>query len=473
MEFRFDNGPHLKDNDNTSKIMRRLLIALTPIILFSIYKNGILPYTKGYIDFLSALKPLFMILMGILTSILTEFIFYSFVLKDKKEVLKKVKTSYAIFPGLFLVLTLPINTPFWIIIFGAFIATFVGKLLFGGFGYNIFNPALVGALFVTASYGTKLSYLNPLELDTVAGATPLGALSGVNHIGTFTNIIKPYGTLWDFFFGFIPGSFGETCKILIILAFLYLMITKVIKWVIPVSYVVVVFLMTSIIGVMNDMELWYSMFHILSGGLLFGAVFMATDPVSSPTTKIGQLLYGIGLGLLTVIFRFLTPAPEGVLTSILTMNMLVFITDKIGAKAKFKASIRYVSISVLVVLCMIISFYIGTSIKKDVTTDERFKIVDVKKSGNKTIYEVEQKGVGGMIKASISIQNDKITTVDIISHNETSLYWGDIEKANYIDKLIAGQNNLKGVDTISGVTGSSSALKVMLENVLKDYEVRK
>ena len=82
MEFRFDNGPHLKDNDNTSKIMRRLLIALTPIILFSIYKNGILPYTKGYIDFLSALKPLFMILMGILTSILTEFIFYSFVLKE-------------------------------------------------------------------------------------------------------------------------------------------------------------------------------------------------------------------------------------------------------------------------------------------------------------------------------------------------------------------------------------------------------
>lgn len=477
MKFGFDNGPHLKDTDKTSKIMTRLFAALLPIIFFAIYKNGIYPYLKGYTDLYGALRPLLMIILGIGTSVITEIAFIYFILKKKDNWLHSLKESFAIFPGLFLVLTLPINTPLWLIVLGSFVATFIGKLLFGGFGYNVFNPALVGVLFVMSSYGALIvshgGYLNPMEVDTISGATALSHFSVANHLGTWTSIVEPYGSLWSFFFGFIPGSLGETCKLLIILAFIYLSVTKVIKWVIPVSYVITVFFMTSIIGAMNGIDAWYPLFNILSGGLLFGAVFMATDPVTSPTTRIGQVIFGLGLGLLTVLFRYLTPYPEGVYTSILTMNMLVFVLDRIGAKAKFNTIYRYVSIAIIVVVILGSSILIGNSIKpgEKTPTNNNFKILSVTKTGHSAIYKVSQKGFHGPIEATVTIQNDIIISIDVTSQNET--YWEDMKASDYLGKLIAGQSNVDKVDAFSGATISSNAFKSMITNVLDDYEVRK
>jgi electron transport complex protein RnfD len=472
MEFGFDNGPHLKDKDRTSKIMGRLFIALIPIMLFSIYKNGILPYTNGDTDFYGAIKPILMFILGIGTSIITEIIYFCLVQKKRDCIQKCLRDSYAVFPGLFLVLTLPLNTPLWLVILGAFVATFIGKLLFGGLGYNIFNPALVGNLFVIAAYGALIGslggYLNPSEVDTIAGATPLTNLSVMNHVGTYTNAVGNYGSLYDFLFGFIPGSLGETSKILIILAFLFLAFTKVIKWIIPLTYVFVVFIMTYIIGSINNMDIWYPMFNILSGGLLFGAVFMATDPVTSPTTRTGQLLFGLGLGLLTVIFRYLTPYPEGVLTSILTMNMLVIILDVIGSKSKFKETYKYIPVIFMVLIILGISLYIGNSIKPTPTVDERFHIINKEKVGNKTIYEVSQKGFHGPIEAVITLESGKITSIEITKEEET--YWEEIESNNYLDKLIDNQTNIDKVDTVSGATISSNSLKYMITKVLEDYK---
>ena len=475
MKFGFDNGPHLRDSDNTSKIMKRLFVALLPIILFSIYKNGILPYMEGYTNFFGAIKPFFMILFGVGTSFVTELIYFRFILKKKENLKEEIKHSYGMFPGLFLALTLPLNTPLWLVVVGAFVASFLGKLIFGGLGYNIFNPALVGNLFVIASYGaliaSKGGYLNPMELDTIAGATPLTNLSNINYVGTSTKIIGPFGNLLDFLFGLIPGSLGETSKLLIILGFIFLVVTKVIKWIIPTTYVFVVFIMTWLIGSINDMGIWYPTFHILSGGLLFGAVFMATDPVTSPTTKGGQLLFGLGLGLLTVLFRFLTPYPEGVLTSILTMNMLVFIIDRIGAKAKFIKRYRYIPILVMSLIIIGFSIYIGNNMPGESVVDDRFKIINVEEADNLTVYKVSQKGFKGLIEAKITIEDDQITSVDITSQQES--YWSEIEDKNYIENLIDNQDNIEDVDAISGATISSNALKAMISNVLKDYEVRK
>lgn len=473
MEFGFDNGPHLKDKDHTAKIMSRLFTALLPIILFAIYKNGLMPFFRGYTDLVGGLKPLFMILIAIITSILTEILYYRFIVK-KDNIRHEIANSFAIFPGLFMALTLPINTPLWLVVLGSLVATFIGKLIFGGFGYNIFNPALVGSVFVIASYGALIGslggYLNPMEVDTVSGATALTNFSNLGHIGTWETLVKPFGSFSSFLLGFIPGSLGETSKLLIIIAFIYLTITKVIKWIISVSYISVVFIMTLIIGLMNDVGITYPLFNILSGGLLFGAVFMATDPVTSPTTKGGQLLCGISLGILTVIFRFLTPYPEGVLTAILTMNMLVFIFDKIGAKAKFKIKYRYIPLIILLMTMFGISLFIGNNLKEDkVKPDQSFKINDVSMQESKTIYDVSQKGFHGFISAIITIENDEITDVSITKQEET--YWSEIENNNYINKLIDNQNNLDDVDTISGATISSKALKSMINKVLKDYEV--
>ncbi|MFA5696135.1 MAG: RnfABCDGE type electron transport complex subunit D, partial [Bacilli bacterium] len=183
MKLVYEKGPYLKDSETTNKIMKRVLIALLPIILFSFYKNGIIPFSKEYTNIYGLFQPLILILTAGLTSLGTEFLYNKYLLKLKNP----LQGKYAFFPGLFFSLLMSINTPLWMIVMGAFFATVVGKLLFGGFGHNIFNPALVGALFITVSYGALIpgGYLNAFELDTITGPTALAT----NYIDSFPKVI--------------------------------------------------------------------------------------------------------------------------------------------------------------------------------------------------------------------------------------------------------------------------------------------
>ena len=409
-----------------------------------------------------------------LTSFLTEMLYASLFLKV--DAIKYVKNSFSIFPGLFLGLIMPLNTPFSMLILGAFIATMIGKLLFGGFGNNIFNPALVGRLFIITAYAItfgKYIYHNSYELDTITSATPLTNASTIEGIGNYQTLIKPYGSLLNFFIGTIPGTVGETSALLCIIAFIYLTVTKTIKWRIPVFYILTVFIMSLIIGAFNDLERTYPLFQILSGGLMFGAVFMATDPVTSPTTFTGQVLYGISLGLLTITFRHLTPYPEGVLTSILTMNMLVFLIDKIGVKARFnmKSSIPY--FVVLGCLILFVSIYIGISnrISSNIQSDPNYQIYSKTIDHDTITYIVGEKGYSSVLKAKIVITNNKVSTYEILEQNDS--YYQKINQSNYIETLIQNQNNLSEVDTVAGATFTSNGLKKMLINTLEDYKNNK
>jgi Na+-translocating ferredoxin:NAD+ oxidoreductase subunit D len=203
-------------------------------------------FLKDLTDVYGLFKPLTMVAIAIITSIISELAYYKFIMK-KTEYKAFLEQSYSMLPGLFLALTLPLNTPLSIVIVGSFIASIIGKMIFGGFGNNIFNPALIGRLFVMSAYGINIinsgGYLNAYEVDTIAKATPLSNVSVINGIGTYDTLVKPFGSLWDFFIGSIPGSLGETSALLIIIAFLYLTITKVIKWTIPITYVLTVFVM--------------------------------------------------------------------------------------------------------------------------------------------------------------------------------------------------------------------------------------
>lgn len=469
--FDIEKGPFLNSKNKTSKMMLNLFIALLPIIIFSFYKNGVIPYREGLTDIKGLFLPLMVIILPSLTSFLTEMLYASIFLKT--DALKYVKNSFSFYPGLFLGLIIPLNTPFSMLILGAFVATLVGKLLFGGFGNNIFNPALVGRLFIITAYAItfgKYVYHNSYELDTIASSTPLTNASIVEGIGSYDTLVRPYGTLMNFFVGTIPGAVGETSALLCIIAFIYLTLTKTIKWRIPVFYIGTVFIMAFIIGLFNDLERTYSLFQILSGGLMFGAIFMATDPVTSPTTFVGQALYGMALGILTIIFRHLTPYPEGVLTSILTMNMLVFIIDKIGVKARFniKKSIPYFIF--LVLLMIFISYYIGMSYRKgiDTETDPNFEIYSKEVNGSTITYIVGEKGYSSILKAEIVINNGDVTSYKILEQNDS--YYSKITQADYIDTLIKNQTNLNDVDTVAGVTFTSNGLKKMLINTLDDYK---
>ena len=355
-------GPFIKDNNTTKKMMNHLLIALTPIILFAFIKNGLLPYKKGYTNLFGMFYPIIFILIPTISTFLFEIIFG---LITKKKIKDLIKNSYSIFPGLFLGLILPLNTPITIVILGALVSSIIGKMLFGGFGKNIFNPALVGRLFIIAIFASTImskgGYLNPYEIDTITTSTPLTNASIVEGIGTYETLVKPYGRLLNMFIGNIPGALGETSALLCLLAFVYLTYFKVIKWRIPATYILTVFAITYVIGGSNDLGIWYPLFQIFTGGLMFGAVFMATDPVTSPVTPIGQILYGMFLGILTVIIRYLTPFPEAAFISILIMNALVVILDRIGSIGRFNFKITLIPF--IISWLLIIGLSLGISIK--------------------------------------------------------------------------------------------------------------
>lgn len=473
-DFHMYSGPFIKSNNSAKKIMRNLFIALLPIILFSFYKNGIIPYLNHKTTFIEMFYPLLFILIPTLSSFIIELLYALIFLKKKNSELKEyLSESFSLFPGLFLGLILPINTPISIVIFGSFMATVFGKLLYGGFGNNIFNPALIGRLFVIATYAVVIStnggYLNSYEVDTISSSTPLSNASVVEGIGNYETLVEPYGNLGNFFLGTIPGAMGETSALLCLAALIFLSFTGVIKWKIPVTYILTVFGITYIIGSINNLGIWYPLFQILSGGLMFGSVFMATDPVTSPVTPIGQVLYGLFLGILTVIFRYLTPFPEGVLTSILTMNMFVFIIDRIGAKARFKFKVALVPFILAWILIIGCGFGIGNKyLSLSNATDPNYEIISKEELDNKITYIATQKGYSSIIKASIIIEDGEIAEFKVLEQNDS--FYSKVEDANYTDILVRGQNNLNDVDTISGATISSTAVKKLLLNTIKDYE---
>lgn len=449
-------GPFIKSKNNTEKILNNLFVALCPIIIFSFYKNGIIPFINNKTDVVGLFYPLIFIFTGMISSYLFESIYCKIFKKD----------SYgSIFPGLFIALVLPINTPILILVFGCFIGTIIGKMLYGGFGNNIFNPALIGCLFILTAYSSVIAnnggYLNSYEIDVVASATPLS--NHVIGIGDYDTLVRPYGNLFDFFIGNIPGSVGETSSLLCLIGLIYLGIKKVIKIKIPIIYIGTVFVLTFIIGSLNGLGLWYPLFQIFSGGLMFGAIFMATDPVTSPTTSLGGIIYGLCLGILTVICRYLTVYPEGVLTSILFMNMFVFILDKIGIRNKNYIKKIIISLSIIIVLVIPLLVTINNSFK--VSSDSDFNIVEKTIKNNEIKYIVTQKGFKGNIKAEVIINNEQIISYEILECNDE--YLGIIEKNNYVNKLIDNPD----IDTIAGATRTSTALKKLLINVMKDSDI--
>lgn len=463
-------GPFINGKDRTSKMMFHLFFALLPIILFTFYKNGVYPFIKGKTDLVGLFYPLIFLFISTFTGVLSEILYAKFILK-RKDIKKYIMHSFSIFPGLFLGLILPLHTPVSILILGSVFATIIGKMIYGGFGHNIFNPALVGRLFIITCYAATFSgnvYFNAYEVDTITKATPLTNVSVLGKIGSYETIVEPYGNLWNFFIGMIPGAVGETSALLCLLAFFYLSFKKVIKWKIPFFYVLTVFIITTIIGNIQNLGIWYPLFHVLSGGLMFGAVFMATDPVTSPTTPIGQILYGLFLGILTVIFRFLTPFPEGVLTSILTMNLFVFILDKVGARARFNFGRSLVFFVIAWGLMIEMGIYIGTSFEKTKEIDHKYQILSKEKVGQNTIYEASYQGNYGLVKAKITFDAKSILSIELLEPNDQ--YGQKIREDRYLEQLKNTNGNFASVDTVSGATFTSNALKSLVENTWNDFK---
>ncbi len=227
-------------------------------------------------------------------------------------------------------LILPPSLPSWIVALGAVFAIVFGKQVFGGLGYNIFNPALIGRAFLMASYPTYLTtWSYPLQhkviVDAVTVATPLG-------LAKFNHMISP---LRDLFWGNVAGSIGETCALAIILGGGYLLFLKVIDYRVPCSILLSFGGLSLVFWLIDPQQFFNPAFHILAGGLLLGAFFMATDPVTSPITKKGRIVFGLGIGVLVFIIRNWAGLPEGVMYAILIMNGLAPLINRMTLPKRF------------------------------------------------------------------------------------------------------------------------------------------
>ena len=302
--FTVSVSPHIRSRLDTGMVMRLMCVSLTPAALASVYIFG--------------LNSLFVIVVSVVTCVLTELL-GNLVLR--KEV--TVTDGSAVVTGILFAFTLPPTTPLWVVVTGGFLAIFVVKQLFGGLGYNIFNPALAARAILLSSWPVALTtWVNPvksfLAMDVVTAASPLGIIKEATRAGGTADSAYNY---LDLFLGTIPGSLGETCKIALLLGAILLFVFKIIDWRIPFTFIGTVAVLSIPLG--RD-----PLAAVLSGGLILGAFFMATDLVTSPTTKGGKLLFGLGCGVLTSLIRSHGGFPEGVCYSILFMNCLTPLIDK-------------------------------------------------------------------------------------------------------------------------------------------------
>ncbi|MCK5811869.1 MAG: RnfABCDGE type electron transport complex subunit D [Clostridiales bacterium] len=287
-----NSSPHIKDVAKTSNIMFDVIIALIPATIISIYLYS---YMAAII-----------IGVTVVSSVLFEAL-YNLLTKQKQT----VGDYSAVVTGLLLALNLPPSAAsIWLGVIGSLVAIIIVKMIFGGIGNNIFNPAIAARVFLTVAFSSQMTtWLSP-GADAISTATPLALASN----GIITSNI-------DLFLGNIPGCLGETSALALLLGFGWLLIRKVIKLDITLTYLLTVVVFSFIIGV-------DPLFQILSGGLLLGAIFMATDYSTSPMTKKGKIIYGLGLGIITMGIRVYGNLPEGVSFSILFMNVLVPLIDR-------------------------------------------------------------------------------------------------------------------------------------------------
>ncbi len=306
-------SPYLRrPKADVTRMMRDVTIALLPVTGFAIWKFG--------------MAAVVIIVLSILSMAVTEYIYYQIVDKLDNEKIKFKNKSFTLYnfsvitSGLIYALTLPDNTPWFVVIIGAVFGVFFGKLIFGGIGQNIFNSAALGRVFIFVSFGTMMSY----DIDAVAGATALGVLNN----DAFNIAVLDDFRLINLFTGIgIPGSIGEVSAMLLLLGGVYLTLRRSFEVRIPIAYIGTVALLATAVALYKGLGVWYPLFHVLSGGLLFGAIFMATDPITSPVTKGGRIYFGFALGVLTFFIRVFGAFPEGVVFSILIMNMFVTTFD--------------------------------------------------------------------------------------------------------------------------------------------------
>jgi Na+-translocating ferredoxin:NAD+ oxidoreductase subunit D len=302
MTLRISTGPHILTKENTRFIMTDVLIALAPVAAAGIYLYG--------------LRAAWVLAVASASAVISEFVWQKLTRQSVK-----IYDMSALVTGLILGLNLPSSAPLWLPAIGSALAIIIVKQLFGGIGHNFINPAMLARAVLLTSWPVRMAaYYPPSRL--IAGTAPAAdAVTSATTILPTLNLTGKSPAIMDLLLGNIPGSIGEVCKVAILIGLAYMLISKTITWHIPVLFVGSAALMAWILGG-NPLA------TVLSGGILFGAVFMATDYVTSPMLRGGQCIFAVGCGIITIIIRKFGSYPEGVTYAILLMNILTPLIDK-------------------------------------------------------------------------------------------------------------------------------------------------
>ena len=306
------SSPHIRSKDDTQSIMIDVCIALLPALVASVIVFGF--------------QALVLTVISVVSCVFWEWAYRKLMKKNCS-----VGDCSAVVTGMLLAFVCPVSLPWWTIVIGSFFAIVVVKQLYGGIGCNFLNPALAGRAVLVASYaGAMTTWVQPgfknavaifgSAADVATGATPMALMKD----GAFDQMPE----IMDMFLGFIGGSLGETSALALLIGFAWLLLRKVISWQIPVAYIATVAVVSLLSAPAELGAVNYMLYSIFGGGLMLGAIFMATDYATSPVTKAGQLVFGIGCGLLTVFIRRFGSYPEGVCYSILVMNCCTWLLDK-------------------------------------------------------------------------------------------------------------------------------------------------
>ncbi|QRG86311.1 RnfABCDGE type electron transport complex subunit D [Bulleidia sp. zg-1006] len=473
MKFSFHSAPNYRAKRSIDGIMMDVSLGLFVVLIYAMVWYGL---NSGWNY---SLRIGFMTITTCVSAFLTEAVYFKVM---KKDVCLSLKHSYVWITALIIALITRINVSCYALIIATVIAVLFGKLIFGGFGQNIFNPAAFAEAIIMNSFGASVA------TDFTTGATPMSTMASHGWVisgSALDSVLNQFNGLTGLLLGNYYSTIGASFALCILLVGAYLIYRKAIDWRLTCTYLAAVFGMSFITGLFHGNALEFAIVNVLGGGVVFGAVFMLTDPVTSPVSPAGKYVFAFGAAALTLLIRWKANLPDGALFSILLMNMLTPAIDKMvdGSQVKdFKRIWR--NTAIVLCVCLVVPVLVGANLQakevkaEQAKTSEKPKVKALKDSDfssneakctkkSKGVYACEAKGFEGVSKATITLEGNKVKNVVVDSFGDTEGVGDKATEATELKKYEAVTMD-STIDATSGATLTSNALKAMVYKALQE-----
>ncbi|NLC54664.1 MAG: RnfABCDGE type electron transport complex subunit D [Erysipelothrix sp.] len=495
MNFISRVSPNYRDKQSTVGMMVELTIGLLVVLAASVY------YYTTKVDLTVGLRVLYVAAAAVLSNIVIE---VAVGLKNKKSVKDVFVQEFPWVTGLIFALCIPVTTNLYVVAMSTAIGVIFGKVIFGGFGQNIFNPAGVARAIVFSSFAKPVVESVVKTSDVFTSATPanlMASFSWLPSAAAFDSKAFTHLGLKQLLMGDHFGAIGETFALVLIIVGIVLAIRKVIDFRMPLIYVTTLFVSAGIIGMINGLGVWYPLAFVMSGGALFGAVFMITDPVTCPTQKTGRVIFAFGAAIITLLIRFKANLPEGVVFSILIMNMLTPVIEDFldGQQTQMKKTYLISALSMVLITGLSVTWVaastkavepvldlgVKTTIVAEEVTRYETEITNQSVDGANTVFIVAAEGYGlkdseypnpayteNIFEITVETASSKIVSISMTQFGDTKGFGDIINDDLYFDKFIGKDlsNDSEEYDTVSNATKTSYSLISALNAVAQELE---